>query len=158
MTETDEVSPRVLIVEDHGPTSHLMVRALNEAAPAVTCVEVRTAAKALEFLTHSDDDGPDVVLLDLDLPDKDGFDVLKALNSHPTLSRTPVIIVSGDTRPATIDRCYEMRARTFIEKPEGWDEFLSVAQAIAEYWFETATIPSTCLHSNSSAGDAVQVE
>lgn len=147
MPETDEASQRVLIVEDHGPTANLMVHALTEAAPEITCVEVRTASQALEFLTRSEaaSDLPDIVLLDLDLPDKNGFDVLKAINSHPKLSPTPVIVVSGDARPSTIHRCYELHARTFIRKPEAWDEFASVAQAIVEYWFNTAATPRNVL-------------
>lgn len=143
MAETDEGSKRVLIVEDHAPTANLMVRALNEAASEVSCIEVRTASEALEYLTRSGEaaDLPDIVLLDLDLPDKNGFDVLKTLNSHPKLSRTPVIVVSGDARPSTIHRCYELHARTFIKKPEAWDEFATVAQAIVDYWFNTAATP-----------------
>lgn len=145
MAEGDGACERILIVEDHGPTANLMVRALNEVAPGVTCIEVRTAGQALDFLTRSNEAAPtpDLVLLDLDLPDRNGLDVLKALNSHPKLCRIPVLVISSDERPETIDRCYEHAARTFIKKPEEWDEFAAVAQAIGDYWFDIAATPST---------------
>lgn len=144
MDQPGDRSRRVLIVEDHAPTARLFVEAFEGAAPGVSCVDVRTGEMALEHLTGecAATREPGLVLLDLDLPGMDGFEVLEKLYSHPELRGTPVVVVSGNTSSEAVERCYELRARTFIPKPDDWDEFTALAESIARYWFETADRPT----------------
>lgn len=145
MSQMEERSGRVLIVEDHVPTSRLMATAFHEMEGDITCVEVRTAEKAIEFLTRTGapSEAAEIVLLDLDLPDDDGFAVLETLRDDPELCRKPVIVVSSTPSQEAINRCYELHARTFIPKPDDWDEFTGTARAIADYWFGFAACPTT---------------
>lgn len=145
MTEGDAYSGRVLIVEDHLPTSRLITTAFQEVASGVTCVEVNTAEQAVEFLTRTGtpSDKPEIVLLDLDLPNDGGYSVLQTLKNDPELRRKPVVVLSADSRQETIDRAYELNASTFVSKPDEWAEFLKMADTIARYWFDTADCPAT---------------
>lgn len=157
MKEGQGTDGRVLIVEDHVPTSRLMATAFHEAPSEVTCVEVRTAEEALRFLTRQGDPShePEIVLLDLDLPGGSGFDVLQTLKNDPELRRKPVVVVSARTSQDAINRSYDLHARTFIRKPDDWSGFMDLATAITHYWFQTAKWPDASLHPSTSVDDRV---
>lgn len=135
---------RVLIVEDDRPTSKLIVMALQSTEMEIDCREVRTAEEALAFLknTHGTARTPDLVLLDLDLPGIDGFELLDRLEEEPALGSLPVVVLSRYASPATIDRCYDHHARSFFEKPDAWKEFLAMAETIRGTWIGPAPAAS----------------
>ena len=137
----------VLIVEDHRPTSALMTTAFDEVSPAITCRVVETGEDAMAVLAGENEPEavPDLVLLDLDLPGMDGYAVLEALERDERLRALPVVVVSDITERATIDRCYELGARTFVSKPNDLNGFLSFAETLTDYWFRLATRPSKVL-------------
>lgn len=160
MDDEREFLGRVLIVEDDPPTSRLLSRAIQEAYPQLTCDQVETAEAALSLLMRPayPPDEPQLVLLDLDLPNKDGFEVLEALRSHAELRRTPVVVISGDSSTSTVNRCYELHARSFIEKPNEWDEFVAIGESIGNYWFETAQLPGSSRKPSKLGGNEIEIE
>ena len=83
-------------------------------------VQIETASDGLELITMLDRRIPDLILLDLEMPNMDGFEVLKYLGSTEALSRTPVIVVTGREDVAAIDRAYEAGATSFVVKPLNW--------------------------------------
>ena len=101
----------VLYIEDSEHDIALMQRLLLQR-PGVTLVCVRSAAAGL---AHAAD--ADLVLLDLDLPDQPGIDVLRALRADARMRRTPVVVVSAESRPQRIDDCFEAGAAQFLSKP-----------------------------------------
>lgn len=143
MTSEDFPSGDVLLVEDLPSTSKLWTMAFEEHVPGVTCHAVSTGEEAIEILAGDENATEfDLVLLDLDLPGKSGFEVLAWLDDRPDLRRLPVIVVSDTSDPAAVSRCYDLNARTFIPKPDGWDGLVDTVESIAEYWFVTAELPT----------------
>ena len=84
---------------------------------------------------------PDLILLDLNMPRKNGFEVLKEIRSIPGLRKLPVIMFTISKDRRDILRSYELGANTFITKPFSFDTMRKVFQSIKEYWFECAELP-----------------
>ena len=102
---------RVLYIEDNEADISTMRRLLARR-PGVTLVCARTAAEGLALAPDAD-----LVLLDLDLPDRPGIDLLRALGADTRLRSTPVIVVSAESRPQRIDACFDAGAAQFLTKP-----------------------------------------
>jgi CheY-like chemotaxis protein len=86
-------------------------------------------------------DFPGFILLDLNMPKKDGREVLKELKQHHLYKRIPVVIFTTTNNEAEIKRCYELGANTYVVKPANFDMLLSVLSDIRNYWLQTASIP-----------------
>jgi DNA-binding response OmpR family regulator len=85
---------------------------------------------------------PKLVLLDLNLPRKDGREVLDELKSDATLSRIPVIVLTTSAAESDILHSYDLQANCFITKPLDLDEYFSVVRSIEDFWLTTARLPS----------------
>ena len=85
---------------------------------------------------------PSFILLDLNMPRRDGREALVALKAHPTLRRIPVIVLTTSKRPADVHQSYELGASTYIVKPVSFEGLISVAQRLVLYWFGVAVVPS----------------
>ena len=83
---------------------------------------------------------PSFVLLDLNMPKKDGREVLQFMKQHPVYKRIPVIIFTTTKSESEIRHCYELGANTYIVKPTSFDGLLRVLDEIRSYWMQTATI------------------
>ena len=105
--------PRVLCVEDSEPNLRLIESVLRER-PGIELVWAETGEKALQV---SQEKPPELVLLDLDLPDIHGSKVLETLHSQPETSETPVIVISADATPSQIERMLSAGARNYLTKP-----------------------------------------
>ena len=84
---------------------------------------------------------PSFILLDLNMPKKDGREALKEIKQHPIFKKIPVIIFTTTKSENEIRRCYELGANTYIVKPVSFDALIKVVEDIREYWFNTASIP-----------------
>lgn len=160
MAHGSSSAARILIVEDHPPSARLLIEALEQEARDLTCLETRTAKRALEILRECESSarGIDLVLLDLELPDQHGFEVLAEIRDDPNLRHKPVIVISADPAPGTVDRCYALNARTFIPKPADWEGFRTTAATIVEYWFDTAVRPNSSGYSVNDVDPVIEVE
>jgi len=86
---------------------------------------------------------PGFILLDLNMPKKDGREVLKELKQHPVFKKIPVIVFTTTKNEIEIKRCYELGANSYIVKPISFDALLKVVENIRSYWFHTASIPAS---------------
>ncbi|MFQ5828606.1 MAG: response regulator [Candidatus Methylomirabilia bacterium] len=84
---------------------------------------------------------PDIILLDLNLPKKDGRQVLSELKQHPDLRRIPVVILTTSKAQEDIVRSYDLHANCYITKPVDLDQFIIVVRAIEEFWLKVVRLP-----------------
>jgi CheY-like chemotaxis protein len=136
---------RVLLVED-SPTDLLMTReALERSKLRIEIHAVEDGVKTMEFLRrtgkYSNAPRPDLVLLDLNLPKKDGREVLAEIKADPALKSIPVVILTTSKAEEDIARAYQSHANCFITKPVGFANFNEVMRSIERYWFAVATLP-----------------
>ena len=85
---------------------------------------------------------PNLVPLDLDLPIRDGIDVLEWIADDPELRRLPVVVPTGSDATDDVVRCYEARANAYLTKPTVLDGFVSLVEAIERFWLTQARLPS----------------
>ena len=136
----------ILLVEDN-PADARLTREVFEGGRLATHINVvQDGDEALAFLRregrYADSPRPKLVLLDLNLPRKDGREVLQELKSDPSLSRIPVIVLTTSAAEADILHAYDLQANCFITKPLDLDEFFDVVRAIEDFWLTTARLPS----------------
>ncbi|MBI5197982.1 MAG: response regulator [Nitrospirae bacterium] len=85
---------------------------------------------------------PDVILLDLNLPRKDGREVLSEIKRDPDLRKIPVVVLTTSKAEEDVLRAYELNANCYITKPVDLDQFIKVVQAIEDFWFTIVRLPS----------------
>jgi CheY-like chemotaxis protein len=133
----------ILVAEDNEFDVHLTVVAFRDATVPnrVHCVPDGEAAIAFLKRTgeHSRAPRPDLILLDLNLPKKDGLEVLEEIKSDPALKNIPVVMVSGNIHDGDIKRAYELQASSFLMKPLEVDEYFAAIRSLKELWFHAAS-------------------
>jgi CheY-like chemotaxis protein len=138
---------------DDDPEDILLTRdALKEVAPRIKFKSVNDGeeltdylARAISAVKDASKPFPELVLLDLNMPRKSGFEVLDEMRSHPVLKRIPVVILSTSTLEGDINRSFDMGANSFISKPQSYEELLKVMSLAVEYWFGVSRLPSISL-------------
>lgn len=137
----------VLLVEDNPGDVRLTQEALRESVFDVHLNVARDGVEALDFLnkreTFTDAPRPDLILLDLNLPRKNGREVLSEIKQDPDLKRIPVLVMTTSRSEQDIQRAYALNANCYIAKPMDLNEFLRIVRTIEEFWFHTATLPTT---------------
>jgi CheY-like chemotaxis protein len=135
----------VLLVEDNPSDVYLTQVAFRRSRTESEIHVVEDGIQAMAFLRqelpYANAPRPDLVLLDLNLPRKDGYKVLAEMKADPDLRRIPVIVLTTSTAEADVHRCYESHANCYIAKPVDFDEFERVIQEIESFWFQCATLP-----------------
>jgi CheY-like chemotaxis protein len=136
----------ILLVEDN-PADARLTREVFEGGRLSTHLNVvGDGEEAMSFLRREGPYGesprPKLILLDLNLPRKDGREVLQELKSDPALSRIPVIVLTTSAAESDILHSYDLQANCFITKPLDLDEFFEVVRAIEDFWLATARLPS----------------
>jgi len=135
----------ILLVEDNPGDVRLTEEALREARIANRVWVARDGEEALDFLrqrgSHSDSPRPDLMLLDLNLPKKDGREVLEEVKSDPELHRIPVIVLTTSSADRDILLSYDLHANCFIKKPIDYDEFISAIRGIENFWLKIVRLP-----------------
>jgi CheY-like chemotaxis protein len=136
---------RILLVEDDAVQT-LFVKAALAALPQLELAGVaRDGFEAVDFVRRSIHGGqplPDVILLDLNMPNMDGFEVLAELKSAPRLRRVPIVVFSTSDDQGDIDRAYEQGANSYVVKPARLDELKHSLALVAGYWATAARLPS----------------
>jgi two-component system, chemotaxis family, response regulator Rcp1 len=131
---------RILLVEDNAGDVRLTREALREAEVAVDLVAVADGDQALEFL-RGEGARPDLILLDLNLPRKNGLEVLEEIKGDPELRHTPVIMLTTSSSARDIAACYDRGVNCYVVKPLDLDDFTGLVQAINGFWLEVARLP-----------------
>lgn len=135
----------VLLVEDNSADIRLITEALKDSKIIKKCHVVKDGIEALQFLKKEGEFAnapiPDVILLDLILPKKNGFEVLYEIKNNPAFVKIPVVIVSSSSSDEHIKKCYELYANCYVVKPTKFNEFESVIKTIESFWGNIATLP-----------------
>lgn len=135
----------ILLVEDNPGDVRLTQESLKESKVRNTLHVVRDGVEALAFLRgrgeYADAPRPDLVLLDLNLPKKDGREVLAEIKEDPDLKRIPVVVLTISKAEEDILRSYNLHANCYITKPIDLEQFLGVVKAIDEFWFTIVKLP-----------------
>ena len=137
---------RVLLVEDNEADVRLTREALREAGENVRLSAVGDGEQALAYLRREEGfegaSRPDLVLLDLNLPRKNGLEVLDEMRADEGLTRIPVIVLTSSAASQDVDACYARGANAFVVKPQDLDAFMELIAAIRNFWLEVAQLPS----------------
>lgn len=145
MMGADSRSIEVLLVEDNPGDVRLTREALKEGKVFNNLSVAKDGEEALAFLRRegefADAPRPDVILLDLNLPRKDGREVLEAIKSDPSLRTIPVVILTSSEAERDIARAYELNANCYITKPVDLDQFITVVKSIEDFWFTVVKLP-----------------
>lgn len=138
----------VLLVEDD-PHDVRLFREAFETTETDRETRLHTASSgsdAMTFLTESVESdsraSPNLVLLDLQLPARDGLEVLETITDDPRLRRLPVVILTGSDATDDIERCYEARANAYLTKPTDLEGFVSLVESIERFWLTQAVLPA----------------
>lgn len=144
--EMHEASPiEILLVEDSPGDVRLTMEALKEAKVANRLHVARDGVEAMAFLrrqgAHAAAPRPDVILLDLNLPRKDGREVLEEVKQAPELRCIPVVVLTTSRAEEDVAQAYNLAANCYITKPVDFDQFLQVIRSIEDFWLTVVRLP-----------------
>ena len=136
----------ILLVEDSPSDADLTEEALSDGKVLNHLHWVEDGVEALAFLRrqgkYTKAPRPDLILLDLNLPKKDGREVLAQIKADPSLKLIPVVILSTSAAERDILKTYELNANCYVTKPIGLEQFISVVKLIEEFWLALVKLPS----------------
>lgn len=135
----------VLLIEDNPGDVELTREALAESKVAVNLSVAGDGVDALAFLRregkHEDAPRPDLIILDLNLPKKDGRQVLEEMKADRALSTIPVVVLTTSEAEEDVLRSYELHANAYVTKPLDFSRFNEIVQRIDEFWFTIVRLP-----------------
>jgi two-component system response regulator len=136
---------QILLVEDSPSDAELTLAALKMAKVVNQVSHVEDGVEAMEFLRqegkYAQSQRPDLILLDLNLPRKDGREVLEEMKGNPDFQLIPVVILTTSQAEQDIIRSYKYHANCYITKPVNFERFLEVVQAIENFWLTVVALP-----------------
>ena len=136
----------VLLVDDNPADSDLIGDVLSRSSRRFYIHSVTDGVEAIGFLRrsgkHAEALPPDLVILDLNLPMKDGRAVLAEVKADPLLKKIPITIFSTSEAPQDIIRSYELGANCYVRKPGNLSEYIAAVTSIGDFWFGSACLPS----------------
>lgn len=135
----------VLFVEDNPGDWRLYQKVFSSVSPEARLSVVADGDAALAYLMqeapYETATRPDLIVLDLNLPRRDGRELLSNLKSHPEFRTIPVIVITSSDADTDIIKSYELHANCFLTKPLNLDEFLRTLEATARFWLTVARLP-----------------
>lgn len=136
----------ILLVEDNAGDVRLTKEVLDEADFSHNLSVASDGVEAMAFLEREGDyqsaPRPDIIMLDLNLPKKDGREVLRDIKSDPKLRSIPVVVLTTSTAEQDILNSYDLHANCYISKPVDLEQFIAVVDSIRKFWFNMVTLPS----------------
>jgi two-component system, chemotaxis family, response regulator Rcp1 len=146
MSGTQARAVQILLIEDSPSDTQLTVEALREAKVGNHLSTVEDGLQAMRFLRregpYKDAPRPDLIMLDLNLPCKDGREVLTEIKSDEDLKTIPVVVLTTSRAEQDVLRSYELSANCYITKPVGFEEFIEVVRSIESFWLLVVSLPS----------------
>ena len=137
---------RVLLVEDNPGDVRLTAEALRDETIEGEFHVVSDGVEAMDFLrherSHAESPRPDLVLLDLNLPKKDGSEVLAEMKASTDLRSIPVVVLTTSQADEDIVNAYHLNANCYISKPVDLERFIKVVSAIESFWLTIVKLPS----------------
>jgi len=136
---------QILMVEDNPDDIELTVEALKDARVVNHLTVVQDGEEALSYLRcrgeYAQAVRPDLILLDLNMPRKNGRDVLREIKNDPKLKRIPVVILTTSQAEEDILHTYDLHANCYITKPVDFNQFLKVVRSIEDFWLTVVKLP-----------------
>jgi two-component system, chemotaxis family, response regulator Rcp1 len=136
---------QVLLVEDNPGDVRLTREAFKDAKVHLELNVVGDGVEAMDYLhqrgRYTESSRPDLILLDLNLPRKDGRDVLAEVKGHPLLKTIPVVILTTSASDVDIESSYLLHANCYISKPVDMEGFLTVVKSIDDFWLSVVRLP-----------------
>jgi len=136
----------ILLVEDSPGDVRLVREALKENSMSVQMTVAHDGVEAMDYL-HQAERGavsrPDLVLLDLNLPRKNGCEVLAEVKGSPALRQIPVVVMTSSRAEEDVQKAYQLNANCYITKPTNLPDYVKVVRSLENFWFMTATLPET---------------
>jgi chemotaxis family two-component system response regulator Rcp1 len=146
MTDKGVIPVNLLLVEDNPGDVRLTKEALKDAKLKINLHVAVDGMEAMAFLRKqgkfATSPRPDLVLLDLNLPKKDGRQVLAEIKEDPDLKRIPVVIVTTSKAEEDILKSYNLHANCYVTKPLDLDQFINVVQSIEQFWLTIVKLPN----------------
>ena len=129
---------QVLLIEDNPGDVRLTEEALRMDGGEIALNVVMDGVDAIKYLQgegdYNDSAKPDLILLDLNLPKKDGREVLQSIRDNPEFDHTPVVVLTTSSAEQDIYRCYELKANCYVNKPLDFDLFFGLIQHVKDFW------------------------
>ncbi len=146
MVDSSQGKPiEILLVEDNPGDVRLTVEALRDAKVHNNLYVAKDGVEAMSFLRregpYADAPRPDLILLDLNLPKKDGREVLEEIKEDTGLRRIPVVVLTTSEAERDILRAYNLHANCYVTKPVGLEQFITVIKTIEDFWLEIVKQP-----------------
>jgi CheY-like chemotaxis protein len=135
----------ILLVEDNPGDADLTREGMEESRFPSRLHVVENGEEAMTFLQrngeYADAPRPDLILLDLNLPRRDGREFLADIKRDPAMRRIPVVVLTTSQAEEDVVKCYDLHANCYFRKPLKLDQFLEIVRAIKDYWFSNVTLP-----------------
>ena len=146
MTDQEPGEPAdVLLVEDNPGDVRLTREAFEQGDVATNLHVANDGDEALAFLRNEGEYAnaptPDIVLLDLNLPRKNGDEVLAEIHADPELAGVPVVVLTSSESESDVVRCYDLQANAYLTKPVDPGEFIEMVRAFEEFWLSIVRLP-----------------
>ena len=145
MIESNLKPVEVLLVEDNSGDVRLTLEAMKEGKVINNLSIASDGVEAMAFLRkegrHKNAARPDIILLDLNLPKKDGREVLAEIKADPSLRLIPVVVLTTSQAEEDILRTYNLHANCYVTKPVDLEQFINVVKSINDFWFSVVKLP-----------------
>jgi CheY-like chemotaxis protein len=136
----------ILLIEDNPGDVRLTQEAFKEGSIDIKLDVVMDGVEAIKYLKkespYEQADTPDLVLLDLNLPKKDGREVLHEIKTDNNLKRIPVVVLTTSNAQQDILKSYNLHVNCYVNKPVDFDKFFDIIQKIEDFWLSTAILPT----------------
>jgi two-component system response regulator len=145
-----KINPLSILIADDDEDDYLLIlEALKEAGMDDTAVHwVTDGNQTMEYLSSkvngvngSSGQLPSVILLDLNMPRKDGREALKEIKSHPSFRKIPVIIMTTSSADTDVTKSYDLGVNSFIQKPDRFQDLVEIVRTVFHYWLHTVKLP-----------------
>jgi CheY-like chemotaxis protein len=145
----------ILLVEDSPSDVRLIREASRGTAPAIQITVAKDGVEAMEHLQSclsSQSPWPDLILLDLNLPRKNGREVLAEVKGDPRLRQIPVVVMTSSRSDEDIAAAYRLNANCYVTKPHELEQYIDIVQAIEDFWLGTVQLPQHLPLATNSPG------
>lgn len=137
--------PFILVIESNPDHAQQIQAALNENVGRYYIQTVVDGSQALDFLhqrsSYADAPRPDLILLDLNLPDREGQEMLAELKGDPQLKRIPIVVLTTSANPDDIFRTYHLQGNCYVIKSDDLPQLIATVKRVEEFWLGIVTLP-----------------
>lgn len=135
----------ILVIESNAEHLQIVEAVLTKNATHSQIVTLSNGMQAIQYLRHQGDFAtatrPDLILLDLNLPDKDGRDILAEIKADPQLKRIPIVVLTTAASEEDVFKAYALQGNCFVIKSFDSEQLAKIVQRIEEFWLEIVTLP-----------------